>query len=108
MQGRNGKTDLENRSVDTVGEEKRETNGDSRINIYTLPCVKQIAGEKLLYNTGSPAWHSVMTSRDGMGRRDERQAQKGGKICINMADWQCTAETNTTMKRNFSPIKNIN
>ena len=108
MLGRNRNTDLENRPVDTVGEEKRGTNGESRINIYTLSCVKQIAGEKLLYNTGSPAWHSVMTSRDGMGRGDERQAQKGGKICINMADWQRTAETNTTMKRNFSPIKNIN
>ena len=29
--------------------------------IYTLLCVRQIAGEKLLYNTGSPAWCSVMT-----------------------------------------------
>ena len=24
--------------------------GQSRIDVYTLPCVKQIAGEKLLYN----------------------------------------------------------
>ena len=26
-----------------------------------LPCVNYLAGAKLLYNTGSPAWGSVMT-----------------------------------------------
>ena len=26
-----------------------------------LPCVKYLAGEKLLYNIGSPAWGSMMT-----------------------------------------------
>lgn len=37
--------------------------------IYTLPCVKQMASEKLLYSTGSSAWCSVITERgwDGMG-----------------------------------------
>ena len=39
--------------MDTVGEGERGTNGESSIDIYTLPCVKQIAGEMLLYNTGS-------------------------------------------------------
>ena len=34
------------------------TNGESSINMYTLSCVKEIAGEKLLYNT---AWYSVLT-----------------------------------------------
>ena len=37
------------------------TDGESSINIYTLSCVQQMAGEKLLYSTGSPAWHSVVT-----------------------------------------------
>ena len=27
---------------------------------YILPCLKETASEKLLYNTGSPAWHAVM------------------------------------------------
>ena len=44
-----------------MGEGKSGTNGESTIDIYTLSCIKEIAGEKLLYNTGSPAWHSVMT-----------------------------------------------
>ena len=76
MQGRNGNTDLENRLVDTAGEEKRGTNGESRINIYTLPREKRIAGKELLYNTGSPAWHSVMTLRDGMGRGEESRLKR--------------------------------
>ena len=54
-------TNTENRLVDTVGEGESEKNGESLINVHTLPCVKQIAGEKLLHNTGSPTWHSVMT-----------------------------------------------
>ena len=47
--------------MDIVGERKSGANGESSINLYILPCVKQTAGEKLLHNTGSPAWHTVMT-----------------------------------------------
>ena len=61
LQGRNGDSDKENGLVDPVGEGESGTNGESSIDIYTLPCIKQISDEKLLYNTGSPAWHSVMT-----------------------------------------------
>ena len=56
-----GNVDIENRLVNIVGKGKSGMNGESSINIYTLLCVKQMAGEMLLYNTGSPAWHSVMT-----------------------------------------------
>ena len=58
MQGKNRDSDIENGLVDTVGEGERGVNGESSVDIYILPCVKQIAGEKLLYNTGSPALHS--------------------------------------------------
>ena len=51
-----------NRLVDTVGEGEGGMNSESSFEIYTLPCVKQIAGEKLLYNNiGSPALCSVVT-----------------------------------------------
>jgi len=55
LQGRNGNTDVEHGFVATVREAESEMNGESSINIYTLLCVKWIAGEKLLYKTGSPA-----------------------------------------------------
>ena len=42
-----------------MGEGENAANGESRIDSYTLPCVKYIADEKL-YNTESPARHSVM------------------------------------------------
>ena len=48
-------------TLDTVGEGKRVINRESSINIYTPSCVKPIAGEKLLINTGRPVWHSGMT-----------------------------------------------
>ena len=40
MQGRNGDADVENGLADTVGEGEGGTNGESRISIYTGPCVK--------------------------------------------------------------------
>ena len=56
---------VKNELVDTV-EEEGEVNWASSIDGYTLPCVKQIVGGKLLYNTGSSAWCSVMTWRGGI------------------------------------------
>ena len=53
-------TNIEKGLVDTVGEGKSRTEGESNIDIHTLPCVEWIAGEMLLHNTGSPAWCSVM------------------------------------------------
>ena len=36
-----------------------------------------------------------------------REAQGGGDICIHIADsLHCTAETNSTLKSNYPPIKN--
>ena len=49
-----------------LGERESETNGESRINIYTQLGVRWIAGEKLLCSTGNPVWSSVMTWKDGM------------------------------------------
>ena len=49
---------------------------ESSIDIYTLPCVKQMASGKLLYSIGSSAQCSVTTYRVGIGGR--RQVQKEG------------------------------
>ena len=60
LQGKNEDADIEKGFVDTVGEGESMMGEESSINMYTLPCVKSIAGEKLLCNTGSPASQSVM------------------------------------------------
>ena len=46
--------------------------------LYMLPCVKQLAGEKLLFNTGSPARCTVMMERSGTG--EGMEAHKGGNV----------------------------
>ena len=40
---------------------------ESSIDIYTLPCVKEMASGKLLYSMGSSAQCSVTTYRVGIG-----------------------------------------
>ena len=62
LQGRNRHADVQNGRVDT-GEGGRGggMNWEIGIDIYTLPCVKQIASGNLLYSTGSSAWCSVAT-----------------------------------------------
>ena len=60
-------------------------NWKSNIDIYILPCVKQVVGGKLLCNIGSSLSCSVKTQRGEMGR--QREAQEGGGICINIADY---------------------
>ena len=38
-------------------------------------------------------------------RRDGREAQEGGDICILITDSRCyTAETNTALESNYTPI----
>ena len=43
------------------GEGQSGTNEESSIDIYTVPCVKYLAGEKLPYNIGSLAGSFLMT-----------------------------------------------
>ena len=47
--------------VNIAGEGEGRTNWESSTDIYTLSCMKQMTSGKLLYNTRSPAWHSVTT-----------------------------------------------
>ena len=46
--------------MNTEGERDGGMNWESGIDIYTLPCVKQTAGGKLLHSTGSSAQCTVM------------------------------------------------
>ena len=90
MQSRNRDIDIEKKYTD-----KRE-NRDGRkwetgIDIYTLLILytEQVTNEKLLYSTGnSVLWADLKV----------REIQKGGNICIRMADSLCcTTETNTIL-----------
>ena len=67
------------------GEEDGGTNGESSMEIYTLPYVKYITSGNLLYDSGNSPWGSVnLGGWDGVGGRKE--VQEGGDICIPKAD----------------------
>ena len=55
-------------------------NWEIRINLYTPPCVKQIASGTVLDSTRSSAQCSVRTQRGRMGGGGS-EAQEGGNIC---------------------------
>ena len=69
-------------------------NWETGIDIYTIPCETDPSG-KLLHSTGSSVRCSVMTQRDGMGRRE---VQEDVDICPHIADSHgCMAEINTRL-----------
>ena len=51
---------VENRPMDTAGKEEGGTNAETSTDIHTPPCVTD-SSQKVLHNTGNPAWCSVMT-----------------------------------------------
>ena len=63
--------------------------------IYTLPCIKQIASGKLLYNHRE--FNSVFC--DDLERWDggRRELQEGGDICVHIADSLCCITVTNTM-----------
>ena len=50
---------------------------ESSTDTYTLPRVKEMAGEELLCDPGRSAWCSVMTQMDGSGEVGERLQGEG-------------------------------
>ena len=64
-----------------------------------------MAGEKLLYKRGRPAWHSVLVEC-WVGFREGREAPERRDICILMVgSYYYMEETNTALQIIFPPIK---
>ena len=61
--------------------------------------------EGLLCNTGGSAWCPVVTWKGGMGQGGREVREREG-VCTHMDDsFYCTAETNTPLQSNHTPIK---
>ena len=78
--GQEWRLKIQNRLIDTVGEGEGGTNWESSTEIYTLPCVEQMANGESPYSTGGPVWCSVTTERGGGGwggREGGREGRAG-------------------------------
>ena len=53
MQGSSGEADIENRFVDTAGEGEGRTNGENRMETYTLPYIILNSRGHVLYESRS-------------------------------------------------------
>ena len=97
LQRKNGDGDVENRLWTQWGEGKSGMDGQSSIDIYIVPCVKEISGEKLLYNTREP---SLALCYDPKGWDGGVEGGSRGRwyTYTVMTDLHCcTAETNATL-----------
>ena len=80
--------------MDIVRKGEDGTNWESDIDMYTIPCVKQIASGKLLYSPGSSALCDDLEGwGGGVGERYKREGTYVYRWLIHC----CTAETNTTL-----------
>ena len=87
--------------MDTMWEGEYGTNRENNLKTHTLPYVKQTAGGKLLYNTGSLTLRSVTTQKAGRCRGWEGE----DRGILMAASHSYTVETNKTLLSNYPPIK---
>ena len=97
MQNRKRDTDVQNRSLDSVGEGEGGMFRENNIETCILSRVKQITSPGWMPETSARAWCAGKTQRD----RVEREAGGGirmGNTCQFMADsCQCMTKTTTIL-----------
>ena len=76
----------------TRQEGEGEINGESSLDAYTLPYIKQIASGNLLYYSGNSNWGSVTIYRDGkrweVGGRFKKEGTHIHLWLIHVDVWQ--------------------
>ena len=98
MQNRKRDTYVQNRLLDSVGEDKggmfRENSIETSISISR---VKQITSPGWMHETSAQGWCTGKTQRDGIGR-EAGGGIRMGNTCKSMADaCQCMAKTTTIL-----------
>ena len=97
MQNRKSDTDVQNRLLDSVGEDNSGMFRENSIETCTLSRVKQITSPGWLHETSTRTWYSGKTQRD----RVEREVGGGigmGNTCKPMADsCQCMTKPTTIL-----------
>ena len=97
MQNRKRDTDVQNRLLDSVGEDEGGMFRDNSIETSILSRVKQITSPGWMHETSAQGWCTGKTQRDGMER--EAGGEIGmGNTCKPMADsCQCMRKTTTIL-----------
>ena len=97
MQNRKRDTDVQNRLLDSVGEEEGGMFQENSIETCILPRVKQITSPCWMRETSARTWCTGKTQRDQV----EREVGAGswmGNTCKSMANsCQCMAKTTTIL-----------
>ena len=97
MQNRKRDTDVQNRLLDSVGEDEGGIFQENSIETCILSRVKQITSPGWMHETSARAWCTGKTQKD----RVEREVVGGirmGNTCISMADsCQCMTKTTTIL-----------
>ena len=97
MQNRKRDTDVQNRLLDSVGEDEGGMFQENSIKKCILSRVKQITSLGWMHETSARAWCTGKTQRD----RVEREVGGGmgmGNTCKSMADsCQCMTKTTTIL-----------
>ena len=97
MQNRKRDTDVQNRLLDSVGEDEGGMFRENSIETSTLSRVKEITSPGWMHETSARGWCTGMTQRDGMGRQ-VGMGIRMGNTCQSMADsCQCMAKTTTIL-----------
>ena len=97
MQNRKRDTDVQNRNLDSVGEDDGGMFRENSIETCILSRVKQITSSGWMHETSARAWCTGKTQRD----RVEREVGGGigmGSTCKSMANsCQCMTKTTTIL-----------
>ena len=97
MQNRKRDTDVQNRLLDSVGEDEGGMFQENSIETRILSRVKQITSPSWIYETSARTWCNRKTQRD----RVEREVGGGigkGNTCKSMADsYQCMTKNTTIL-----------
>ena len=97
MQNRKRDTDVQNRLLDSVGEDKDGMFRENSIKTCILSRVKQITSPSWMHETSAQGWCTGKTQRNWV----EREVGEGigmGNTCKSMADsCQCMTKTTTIL-----------
>ena len=97
MQNRKRDTDVQNRSLDSVGEGEGGMFRENSIKTCILSRVKQITRPGWMHETSAQAWCTGQTQRNRM-EREMGGGIRMGNICKSMADsCQCMTKNTTIL-----------